>query len=124
MKIEFRKVPFTPKPFQTQTDSVKFEGTFYKISSSLLKIDAVLSGILTIICDRCTKSETMTINEKTELIISDGVYKEQTDDLIIEIESGMVNFNDIIQSELASIKSDYHLCNVCQQTNETIEKEF
>ncbi len=40
MKIEFRKVPSTAKDFSTSFASVKLEGTFCKISSLLIKVDA------------------------------------------------------------------------------------
>ena len=39
MKIEFKKVPTTKKELETSFNSVKIEGTFCRISSSLVKIE-------------------------------------------------------------------------------------
>ncbi len=124
MKIEFRKVPFNEKDFKVSLNSVDFEGTFCKISSTLVKIDATLSGNPHITCDRCSKEDDITLNEKLDFLISDGVYKNQTDELVVEIEDGFIDFDEIIHSELSSIQSDYHICEECEQNNKTIEQEF
>jgi uncharacterized metal-binding protein YceD (DUF177 family) len=124
MKIEFRKVPHNEKNFKVSLDSVDFEGTFCKISSTLVKIDATLSGNSHITCDRCSKEDDITLNEKLDFLISDGVYKNQTDELVVEIEDGFIDFDEIIHGELSSIQSDYHICDECEQNNKTIEQEF
>ncbi len=124
MKIEFRKVPFNEKDFKVSLDSVDFEGTFCKISSTLVKIDATLRGNSHITCDRCSKENDITLNEKLDFLISDGVYKNQTDELVVEIEDGFIDFDEIIHGELSSIQSDYHICDECEQNNKTIEQEF
>jgi hypothetical protein len=50
--------------------------------------------------------------------------QDQYEDLVIEIENGTIDFEELIQSELASIKSDYHICNKCLQDGDDFEKEF
>ncbi len=124
MKIEFRKVPTTEKEFKVNFNSVDFEGIFCKISSALVKIDATLTGITQINCDRCGKEEDIILNEKLDFLLSDGVYTKQTDELVIEIEDSFIDFDEIIQSELSSIQSDYHICDECEQNNKTLEQEF
>ena len=52
MKIEFRKVPQITKELDVSYNSVKIEGTFCRISSSLVKIEAVLIGNTDIDCCR------------------------------------------------------------------------
>jgi len=123
MKIEFRKVPQNPKEFSALHDSVEIEGTFCKISPSLVKIDAVLKGNTEIDCCRCGKTDTVTLNEEANFLLSDGIYKSESEDLVIEIENSLIDFDEIIESELASIKSDYYLCDNCSQ-NDDFEKEF
>ena len=126
MKIEFRKVPFTPKEFQSDYDSVKIEGTFCKISPSLVKIDGILSGNTAIICSRCGEDDTITLNEKVDFLLSDGVYKANSSDsveLVVEIEDNIIDFDEIIQSEISSICSDYHICTKCSN-NEFVEQEY
>ena len=125
MKIEFKKIPQEKKEFNTSLNSVKIEGTFCRISSSLVKIEANLIGNIEIDCSRCGALETLNINEDLKLLLSDGVFKGDEDEfLVIEIENSLIDFDEIIQSELNSIKSDYHLCDKCAQLGDNFEKEF
>jgi hypothetical protein len=125
MKIEFRKVPQTPKELVIESNSVKIEGTFCKISQSLVKVDAVLLGNTDIDCCRCGITEIIEVNEELHLLLSDGVYnKDESEYLVIEVENNLIDFDEIIESELNSIKSDYHICKDCLQLGDNFEKEF
>jgi hypothetical protein len=126
MKIEFRKVPQTPKYFTTEFNSVTIEGTFCKISASLVKIDSTLTGNIPVTCSRCGNNDAITLDEEFNFVISDRVYDDKSskyEDLVIEIEDGFINFDEIIQSEVSSIFSDYHICKDCAD-NGFIEKEY
>lgn len=124
MKIEFKKVPQSPKEFSASLDSVEILGTFCKISQSLVKIDAVLKGNTEIDCCRCGITDTITLNEEANFLLSDGIYKDtESEDLVIEVENSLIDFDEIIESELESIKSDYYLCESCSQDSD-FEKEF
>ena len=125
MKIEFRKAPQTPKELVVEYNSVKIEGTFCKISQSLVKVDAVLLGNTDIDCCRCGISEIIEVDEELHLLLSDGVYnKDESEYLVIEVENNLIDFDEIIESELNSIKSDYHICKDCLQLGDNFEKEF
>ena len=125
MKIEFRKVPQVTKELVVVYNSVKIEGTFCKISQSLVKVDAVLQGTTDIDCCRCGITEIIEVDERLELLLSDGVYKkDESEYLVIEVENSLINFDEIIESELNSIKSDYHICKDCLQIGDNFEKEF
>ncbi len=125
MKIEFRKAPQTPKELEIEYNSVKIEGTFCKISQSLVKVDAVLLGNTDIDCCRCGISEIIEVDEELHLLLSDGVYnKDESEYLVIEVENNLIDFDEIIESELNSIKSDYHICKNCLQLGDNFEKEF
>lgn len=125
MKIEFKKAPQTTKELEYISDSVRIEGTFCKISQSLVKIDAVLKGNTDIDCCRCGITEEIEVDEELHLLISDGIYKnDESEYLVIEVENSLIDFDEIIQSELNSIKSDYHICNDCLQLGDNFEKEF
>ena len=125
MKIEFRKVPQTPKELEIEYNSVKIEGTFCRISQSLVKIDAVLKGSTDIDCCRCGITEQIEVDEELQLLLSDGLYKgDESEYLLIEVENSLIDFNEIIESELNSIKSDYHICENCLQYGDNFEKEF
>ena len=126
MKIEFRKVPQTPKEFKSDLDSVKIEGTFCKISPSLVKVESKLTGTTSVDCIRCAETETIALNEELNILISDGIYKSDShnDELvIIEIEDNFIDFDEIIQSEISSIYTDYHICANCADCD-IIEKEY
>ena len=125
MKIEFRKVPQISKELEIIYNSVKIEGTFCKISQSLVKVDAVLLGNTDIDCCRCGISEIIEVDEELHLLLSDGVYnKDESEYLVIEVENNLIDFDEIIESELNSIKSDYHICKDCLQLGDNFEKEF
>lgn len=126
MKIEFRKVPLTPKEFQTDYDSVKIEGSFCKISPSLVKIDSKLTGNMTVECIRCGEEDTITLNEELNFLVSDGIYKSDShedESVVIEIEDSLIDFDEIIQSEISSIYTDYHICANCANCD-LIDKEY
>ena len=125
MKIEFRKVPQTTKELVVECNSVKIEGTFCKISQSLVKVDAVLLGNTDIDCCRCGITEIVEVDEELHLLLSDGIYnKDESEYLVIEVENSLIDFDEIIESELNSIKSDYHICKDCLQLGDNFEKEF
>ena len=125
MKIEFRKVPQTTKELEVIYNSVKIEGTFCKISQSLVKVDAVLKGSTEIDCCRCGITEEIEVDEELHLLLNDGVYKnDESEYLVIEVENSLIDFDEIIESELNSIKSDYHICENCLQYGDNFEKEF
>lgn len=126
MKIEFRKVPQSPKNFSASYDSVEIEGTFCKISPSSVKIDSTLKGKTSVQCARCGEDDTITLEDEFNFLISDGIFKNdssESEDLIIEIDNHIINFDEIIQSEISSIKSDYHICKNCTDID-FIEKEY
>ena len=125
MKIEFKKAPQTPKKLEVEFNSVKIVGTFCKISQSLVKIDAKLIGNTDIDCCRCGITDNIELDEKLDFLLSDRIIKnDESEDLVIEIENGLIDFDEIIQGELEAIKSDYHICEQCSQNNDDFEKEF
>lgn len=126
MKIEFRKVPQTQKEFESDFDSVRIEGTFCKISPSLVKVQSKLTGKTSVDCIRCAETETIAVDEEFNFLISDGIYKSNSHDdelVIIEVEDGFIDFDEIIQSEVSSIYSDYHICANCINCD-IIDKEY
>ena len=125
MKIEFRKVPQINKELEFDYNSVKIEGTFCRISQSLVKIDAVLKGSTDIDCCRCGVTEEIEVDEELHLLLSDGIYKnDESEYLVIEVENSLIDFDEIIQSEVNSIKSDYLLCKDCIADSSIFEQEF
>ena len=126
MKIEFKKVPQSPKNFVASYNSVEIEGTFCKISQSLVKVDSTIKGETSIQCARCGEDDTITLEDEFNFLISDGIFKNEsseTEDLIIEVDDHIIDFDEIIQSEISSIYSDYHICKDCADLD-FIDKEY
>jgi hypothetical protein len=119
MKIKFKKIPKQPKNFIYEFVSVKFFGTFAKISSKLAKIQSQIDGELEVTCYRCGGNFKKLFNEKIDFLLSDGIYllddERDLDKIIIEIDNHIVDFENICQSEIESFKSDYHKCKNCLQ---------
>ena len=128
MKIEFRKVPQNQKDFILEVDSVKFLGTFCKISSKLVDIKSEFDGIVGVECCKCGTTFTVPFKEEINFLASDGVYssddERDLDKIIIEIDNNFIDFEEILQSEIESLKSDYHVCDSCSKDETSIELEY
>ena len=117
MKIEIKKIPFEKREFETEFQNVRLKGIFYKENQNLVKIEANLSGNSEVECIKCASTFERTIDENLKLIITDKIYNgfdEEYD--VIEIPSQIIDFNDIISSEIESIKLDFeNICNNCNK---------
>jgi uncharacterized metal-binding protein YceD (DUF177 family) len=117
MKIEFRKIPLNDTEFEIYENSVKFSGIFSKISQKLAKLESNITGDCEIDCCKCGKTFSMDIDEKIDMLLSDGIYlsseDEEDDNIVIEIEDHIVDFNEILNSEIESLKSEYFTCEEC-----------
>lgn len=124
MKVEFRKVPFEPKEFSFSLDSVIFEGQFGRISPTLAKFDANISGKFLTSCYKCGKDTDVYIDERADFIVSDGIYSDDKhEETVIEVDNNIIDFEQIVASELTSIGNDYHMCENCD-SDDLFEKEF
>jgi hypothetical protein len=121
MKIEFSKLPRTKSEFEINSNSVKFLGNFCRISGTIAKIDSKIIGDYDVECCKCGKNITKSIDENIVYTLSDAPISskdERDGEIIIEINNHIVDFEEILNSELESIKSDYYFCDDCD-TNET-----
>jgi uncharacterized metal-binding protein YceD (DUF177 family) len=123
LKIELRKVPFNKSDFETSFENVVMKGSFYKETPNIAKIEAILSGEVEVECVKCLKPFTKKIEEKLKLIITDRVYNGFDDEYdVIEINSNIIDFDDIITSEIESIKLDYNnICEECKKSDLDLE---
>jgi hypothetical protein len=127
MKIEFRKIPLNGTKFEIFSDSVRFLGTFSKISSKLAKINANLSGDCNVDCCKCGKNIKINVDENINFLVSDGIYESiQNDDkfIVIEIEDHFLDFDEILYSEVESLKSEYYICDTCKNNDNLVELEY
>ncbi|TLD81096.1 hypothetical protein LS68_006045 [Helicobacter sp. MIT 05-5293] len=114
MKIQMRKISSTPKDFCLALDHAKLEGQIYRINSQILCLEGKLLGEIELICDRTGESFIQTLDNPLVLYISDGIWDTQSQSQkidsfdVIEFFDGFVDLNYILESEIESIKSDYH----------------
>ena len=121
MKVEFRKVPNIEKEFKISLNSVNFLGTFSRISNKLVRIDAQIQGNYPVECYKCGNEFTVNIDENHIFTVSDGIFSsedERENEIIIEIDNHIIDFEEILTSELESLNSEYHICDSCS-TNDT-----
>ena len=127
MKIEFRKIPLDESEFEISSNSVKFLGTFSKISSKLAKINSKLVGKCDVDCCKCGTTFTIPVNTEVKFLVSDGIYSSEQDEeefVIIEVEEHLMDFDEILHSEIESLKSEYHICDTCKNNDELVEIEY
>jgi hypothetical protein len=119
LKIELRKIPFDKREFETTFEGLTLKGIFYKETHNIAKIEAKLSGEVEVDCVRCANSFNRKVDEELKLIITDKVFNgfDEIYD-VIEIDSQIVNFDDIITSEIESIKLDFeNICDKCKEND-------
>jgi len=127
MKVEFRKIPLQETEFEIFSNSVKFLGTFSKISSKLAKINSKMSGNYDVDCCKCGITFDIAIDTKIDFLLSDGIYSSEHNDeelVIIEIEDHFLDFNEVLHSEIESLKSEYHVCDSCKINDNLVELEY
>jgi uncharacterized metal-binding protein YceD (DUF177 family) len=121
MKIEFKKITTLEKEFSFEKKNMKFFGEFFKDKEHLFNINAKITGETEFICDRCAKEFEKSLDIDVDVKVSDGIYSG--DDDVIEMFSGELNFEDVLESELGLIKSDYHYCSDCEKLD-NFEAEY
>jgi len=119
MKIEFRKIPLHSSDFELYSDLVKFSGTFSKISSKLAKVEGSIEGPCEVDCYKCGQSFTTDLDEEINFLVSDGVYSTNGDEeeLVIEAQNHTLDFDEILHSEIESLRSEYFTCDSCNEDN-------
>jgi hypothetical protein len=126
MKIEFKKVPQIEKDFSFSKDSVEFSGTFCRISQRLVKLESKIAGTCEVDCYKCGKTFDIEVDEDLTFILSDGIFdseNEKEDEIIIEIDNHIIDFELILDSELESLRSDYYVCDDCEEDT-VVELEY
>ncbi|MDR1614208.1 MAG: hypothetical protein LBS26_01425 [Campylobacteraceae bacterium] len=115
MEIAFRKIAKEALDFELVKERVKFFGKVFRKSSDLVLLKADLIGEISHVCDRCGEDLKLEINEPLEILLSNGVYNGEIDEIdVVEFYDGYIYFDEILQSEIESIKSGYHYCNKCK----------
>ncbi len=114
MRIVFKKVPLVGIDFKTSFEKIDFYGSLKKESRDLVQCSGKLEGTLELPCDRCGEEFALQLDEKIELFASDGLY-ESGDELleVMEFFDETIDMDIILQSEVETLRSDYHYCPTC-----------
>jgi len=116
MKIVFKKIPQSGVDFETSFETIKFYGQLEKKSKNLVQCSGKLEGTLTCQCDRCGENLSLHVDEKIDLFASDGLYESGEELLeVMEFFDETVDLDTILQSEMETLKSDYHYCSTCNE---------
>jgi uncharacterized metal-binding protein YceD (DUF177 family) len=115
MKFPFRKVGNTPQDFNISKENTTFKGTLEHFKHGLIMLDAHINGTLNVPCDICAENFDTILNEELKFLLSDGIFNGHDEDYdVVEFLNGMIDIDEILSSELESLKSDYHSCSKCQ----------
>jgi len=117
MRVHLRKVTKTPLDFEIKSDEITFKGYLEYHSGKLILLKANINGSFLKGCDICAEEFDLKVNEEVKFFISDGIYTGENDIEFDVVESldGIADLEDILNSEIELIKSDYHSCDNCNK---------
>jgi len=116
MKIVLRKVGKTPLDFELKSGEMTFKGYLQYHANKLILLRAELSGKVDVDCDVCAEEFMLDVDETIEFFISDGIYEKNEESLVDVVESfdSMADLEELMNSEIELVKSDYNCCNKCK----------
>lgn len=116
MKIAFSKINSVKYPFKLDFDNLILEGFLKRKDNKIVTLDAILVGNVIHSCDSCAAEIEVEINEKINLDLSDGVFKDEENELsdTMEFYDGEIDLIEVLKSELALYLSDYFYCQNCK----------
>lgn len=123
MKIALRKVGKTPIDFDVQSNKVAFKGFLQYHSGKLILLQAKLTGTIDMACNLCAQEFPLEVDEDIEFFISDGIHQSDAEmELdVVEFLDATADMDELLQSEIELIRSDYHRCPTCQDSEFDIE---
>ena len=116
MKLTLRKIGKTPLDFDIKSNEITFKGYLQYHSGKLILLKANLNGLIDTQCNFCAKEFKLPVNEEIEFFISDGIY-EDNDSIeldVVESFDSQADLDELLNSEIELIKSDYHSCEECE----------
>ena len=117
MKITLRKITKTPLDFDIKSNEITFKGYLEYHVGKLILLKADLIGLVDIQCSSCGEDFKLSLDEKVEFFISDGLYDGDDMDMdIVESFNSLADIDELLNSEIELIKSDYHSCKNCKST--------
>ena len=116
MKITLRKVTNLPLDFEIKSNEITFKGYLEYHAGKLILLKAKLYGFVDAQCSVCGEEFKLSVDEDIEFFISDGIYEDESKIEIDVVESfdGIADLDELLNSEIELIKSDYHSCKNCK----------
>ncbi len=111
-------------PFEYGIDGCTFSGTLQKVSRNEVELISKIEGKTTHYCDRCGKSYDETLDIELKLQLSDIPISGNDSLDSVEFLDGMIDIDELLHSELESIKTTYNYCPECKDDNSTLEVEY
>ena len=123
MKIAFRKLSSQPLHFEVNRDNALFSGDLILKKSNLAQLNGTITGSISIPCDLCAEEINKSLNEEVAFYLSDGIYEgSETEMDVVEIDNSTIDMEELLESEIELIKSDYFCCENCEGTS--LDREF
>jgi len=121
--IPFKHLNAIPLEFDVIVGDVSFKGTLVHKKGKIAQLNGTISGTIQIACDLCAEVVERVLDEELSFYLSDGIISENEDELdIVEITTPMIDMEELLNSEIELIKSDYFCCPQCE--GKTLEQEF
>ncbi len=117
MKVTLRKINNTPLDFEVKSNEIIFKGYLQYHAGKLILLKAKLTGSTDVQCSQCGDEFQLPVDENIELFISDGIYEDDGSLEIDVVESldSQADIDELLNSEVELIKSDYHSCKNCKE---------
>lgn len=123
MKIPFKSVTPQIKKIDYRLSSDGFDimlkAQLLRRDSVFVKLDGCFEGKVNLECDSCAEDYEEEIAQEVVLYVTDRVIKRDqlSDDEmsydIVEFPDGVIDIDEVVTSEINSIKLDYHKCKNC-----------
>ncbi|WP_321777554.1 hypothetical protein [Sulfurimonas sp.] len=116
MKIKLIKVGKTPLDFDIKSNEMTFKGYLEYHANRLILLDAKVNGSLGVQCSQCGDEFKLSLNEDIKFYLCDGAYDDSDNIALDVVESfdSQVDLEELLNSEIELIKSDYHSCQDCK----------
>jgi len=102
-------------------DNLTLNAESNKLKDGSIVIKGTISGKVNVECVKCLNEFEKEINEEVNFKVVKPPYNGFDENYDI-IEQEKLDIEEILKSEIESIKSDYNICPKCQ--NEEFNKEF
>jgi uncharacterized metal-binding protein YceD (DUF177 family) len=123
MRILLRKIHENRNPFSLEKEGLVCRGEFWRSGRHAVTLEGRIEGDVPLTCDRCGEAFTKHIEEPFRIEVVDRPLKVDESLDVIECPDGIVDFDRICESEIASFQSEYHLCPRCGE-EEDFEIEY